>query len=56
MKEAMKGSRQKGLKKEYNDFFKNKERRAYSPIATLSLPIGSGAIESTAIPAKLNDL
>jgi len=47
MKEAMKGSRQKGLKKDYNYFFKNKERMVYSQIAALNLPIGSGAIESS---------
>lgn len=47
MKEAMRGSRQKGLKKEYNYFFKNRERMAYSQLAALNLPIGSGAIESS---------
>ncbi len=46
MQKAKKGRRQKGLRTEYNYFVKNKKRMQYKDIASLGLPIGSGAVES----------
>lgn len=46
MKSAMKGQRQKVMKKEYRYFVKNRARMNYKTISDLGLPIGSGAIES----------
>lgn len=46
MRQAMKGTRNKRLRRELGYFTKNRSRFAYDKVAAAGLPIGSGAVES----------